>query len=372
MNHSLLASALAHPATMMTFTLPEWDLLIRQARLADLLPRLAALAQHHGLNDQLPVEVRPHFEAARRWAHAQHEQVERELRELLRTLSVLQIPMVVLKGAAYIAARQPAAMGRTVSDLDILVPRAHLSEVEAQLLLNGWAGTHLHPYDQRYYRQWMHELPPMVHVRRGTSLDVHHHILPLTAAPRIPIDELWRPIRAVEGYSGLYTLSPIDQVLHSLAHLTFNDDLSHGLRDLSDLHLLLGAQAPTAPFWEELIERSAVLDLRGPLALALELCRRLLNTPLPEPMRHWLEHQAPGRRARRWLLPTLWCRALESQHPSQRPPGAAAAQFALYLRAHALRMPPHLLLPHLGSKLLRHWQDSVQHRQNAQEPTVRL
>ncbi len=37
------------------------------------------------------------------------------------------------------------------------------------------------PYDDLYYRRWMHELPPLVHSERGQLVDVHHTILPLTA-----------------------------------------------------------------------------------------------------------------------------------------------------------------------------------------------
>ena len=55
---------------------------------------------------------------------------------------------------------------------------------EAALMLDGWASGHRSAYDQRYYRTWMHELPPMQHIQRGTVLDVHHAIAPLM--PRAP------------------------------------------------------------------------------------------------------------------------------------------------------------------------------------------
>ena len=54
-------------------------------------------------------------------------------------------------------------------------------EVEGALMLHGWSTTHHDAYDQRYYRKWMHELPPLKHNTRGTVLDVHHAILPVTA-----------------------------------------------------------------------------------------------------------------------------------------------------------------------------------------------
>jgi hypothetical protein len=64
------------------------------------------------------------------------------------------------------------------SDVDVLVPRDRLADVEAALMLAGWASTNPSEYDQHYYRRWMHELPPLQHIRRQTVLDVHHAILP--------------------------------------------------------------------------------------------------------------------------------------------------------------------------------------------------
>ncbi|MDT1852626.1 nucleotidyltransferase family protein, partial [Acinetobacter baumannii] len=93
-------------------------------------------------------------------------------------------PLILLKGSAYAMAGLDAGRGRLFSDVDILVPKPRLDEVEAALMLHGWASTHLDPYDQRYYREWMHEIPPKVHVRRGISIDVHHAIMPETAADR--------------------------------------------------------------------------------------------------------------------------------------------------------------------------------------------
>jgi hypothetical protein len=59
-----------------------------------------------------------------------------------------------------------------------------LPQAESALMLDGWATTHHDPYDQRYYRRWMHELPPFQHIHRLTTLDVHHGILPDTARLR--------------------------------------------------------------------------------------------------------------------------------------------------------------------------------------------
>ena len=79
-------------------------------------------------------------------------------------------------------AGRPAASGRVFADVDILIAQPLLGEAESLLTLQGWMSDKLDAYDQRYYRQWMHELPPLQHMRRSSVIDVHHAILPETAA----------------------------------------------------------------------------------------------------------------------------------------------------------------------------------------------
>ncbi|WP_204329989.1 nucleotidyltransferase family protein, partial [Proteus mirabilis] len=55
-----------------------------------------------------------------------------------RALAPLDVPVVLLKGTAFAAAGLSPARGRNIGDLDILVPRDRLDEVEAALLAAGW------------------------------------------------------------------------------------------------------------------------------------------------------------------------------------------------------------------------------------------
>src|SRR5581483_1442714 len=180
-----------------------------------------------------------HLEAARLVCEAQHAAMRREVDEIAAALAPLGVPVILLKGAAYLHARLPAADGRVFSDVDILVPKATLPRVESALMLAGFATTHHHPYDQRYYRRWMHELPPMQHVKRMTILDVHHTIVPETARVHPDAAELIRSAVALAGRPDLAVLAPADMVLHSATHLFHNEELTHGLRDLVDLDALL-------------------------------------------------------------------------------------------------------------------------------------
>ena len=98
-----------------------------------------------------------------------------------RALAPLGCPVILLKGTAFVAAGLEAGQGRAIGDLDILVPRDRLDDVEAALLAAGWEWVKPDPYDDAYYRRWMHELPPLIHRERDRMIDVHHTILPLTA-----------------------------------------------------------------------------------------------------------------------------------------------------------------------------------------------
>ena len=212
--------ALRHAARLLTFTLPQWEILIREARRANLLARVALALDQLGLLHQVPAAPRAHLIAARTLAQAQADAVRREVAFIDRALAATDVPVVLLKGAAYLIAGLSAARGRVFSDIDILVPRAALAKVEADLMRSGWATIKTTAYDQRYYRQWMHELPPFRHVSRQTVLDVHHAILPITARLKPDSVKLLASSRPVAGQPRLHVLAPVDMVLHSGTHLT--------------------------------------------------------------------------------------------------------------------------------------------------------
>lgn len=349
MRQDLLRHALNDIDRAVHLPLRDWDLLLRQARSADLLARLATLIERAGKLADVAPQPRAHLESALVLAEAQGTAVRREVEHVRLAVNSLGIDLVLLKGGAYLMAGLPASQGRLFSDLDILVPQDRLAEVEATLMLNGWATTHHDPYDQRYYRRWMHELPPMLHIRRMTVLDVHHAIVPATASLKPSSAALLAAARPLPDQLGLRVLAPADMVLHSATHLFYNEEFSHGLRDMSDLDLLLRHFMQEGDFWPGLISRAHELGLNRPLYYCLRYCKRLFATPIPESL--LAEAGTHGTTAR--LMDKLWLRVLGSLHPSARDIGSAAAGQLLYLRAHWHRMPPWLLAYHLCMKSLR-------------------
>lgn len=352
MRQCLLISTLVHPEVVSTYTLPEWDLLVRQARAAHLLARLFVVLERGGLADLVPARPRLHLESAWVVAERQREAIRLEAAVLRRVLGELRVPALLLKGAAYVVADLPIAAGRSLSDIDILVPKQSLPDVEAALMRAGWMTTSSDAYDQRYYRSWMHEIPPLRHLKRGTVLDVHHAIVPASARIRADSEAMRTAAVAIPGASGSMMLMPTDMVLHSATHLFHEGETEKALRDLVDLdslmrHFATGRDA----FWSELLDRARRVGLTRHLHYALRFTKRILATPVPDALIESACTHAPVRPIG-LTMDALYTRAFLPPHPSCGGAGATAARAALYVRGHWLRMPAALLVRHLARKAL--------------------
>lgn len=351
MTADILTFVLGQPERLKRLSLADWDLLIRQARRAQLLARLERICAGRGWLADIPPGPHRHLEAARYHCERQHCEVRWEVDRIRSALASVETPIVLLKGAAYVVAGLPPASGRLFADIDIMVPRGRLAEVETALGARGWVTQAQDSYDQRYYRTWMHELPPLRHVTRGTMLDVHHTITPPTSRAAVDADKLFAAARPIDAGQNLLVLSPVDMVLHSAAHLFQEGEFDHGLRDLVDFDDLLRDFGRDLAFWPSLADRAAELGLGRPLYYAMQHARRILSTSVPGEFAAALDRYRPGPLAGRAMAASLRI-ALKPDHPACNGYFTPLARGFLYLRAHYLRMPLNLLVPHLVRKAL--------------------
>ena len=356
-----LVAALRDPASVAALDGPRWSALISVARaevlLGTLACRLADIA--------VPDDIRALLDAARIAADQAQVHALWEAEMCRRALAPLGIATVLLKGTAYAAAGLPNAAGRQIGDLDILVPRDRLDEAETALLAAGWEWVKDDPYDQHYYRDHMHELPPLIHRERDRLIDVHHTILPLTAKPTPDAAAMLAnsipPSRLREGPGvglsdennaipkappptppasgrGVSTLSPTDMICHAAAHLIADGDLAGGLRNLWDIDQLLRHFAAIDPdFWQALATRAHHHQLSPAVHRAARLAHRLYATPIPP------EWEAPAPFDRHFAAHLL---ARDDWGRETRP----LMRLAFYIRSHLLRMPLPMLLHHLWTK----------------------
>ena len=344
-----LVRALRVPEDAAAFGAREWDLAVRAGRRSALLAALAArLREGPGL-EAAPPAVRRHLEGALRLAAHHARALRHEAAVVREALAPLGVPLVLLKGAAYVLGGLPPAPGRLVADLDLLLPRAALPEAERLLFRRGWLTAEPDPYDQRYYREWMHEVPPLRHAARGTVLDLHHALVPPTG--RLGRDPGDVAARARGIGDGLRVPAPEDLVVHAALHRLGDGEHERALRDLWDLDRMLRAWGRDAAFREALEARAAEFRAERAVAYALRAAYAVFATPIPGPLLARLERRGRCRAGARVVVPLLLRAADPARPPAWR--GEGAARLAMYVRGHWTRMPARLLLPHLARKAWR-------------------
>lgn len=361
----LLLAALTTPSILTKFELNDWNSLIRQARRTNLLSRVAVKSEELGIIECLPQKVADSLHAALYLAANNRRVIEWEIRCIRRALENVNTPIILLKGAAYAAAKLPAADGRIAGDIDIMVSEERLSEVEAALLANGWSQIKFSDYDQRYYRKWSHELPPLVHDQRRTVIDVHHTILPRTSRLKPDVSKLWQRALDLDDV-GMKVLGHQDMVLHSAAHLFQDGDLGFAIRDLVDLADLLNFFGKDPEFSESLVDRAYEHQLQRPLFYAMRYCQMLLDLNVPETVAGAISSAAPAKPILGLMDRTI-PRALLPDDPDSLAKSRANAATMLYLRSHWLRMPPWLLAAHLTRKSVMQFVASLEQKREEKQ-----
>jgi hypothetical protein len=346
MGRSLLDIIVA-PPLLPDLTPSEQTEVIRQARNTGLLGFLQARIGA----DKVSGNLADHLLSAKVHSDYNNQVLTWEINRLEKALAPLSGPVILLKGAAYKALDLGLAEGRLASDVDLLVPRSQLAEAEALLLAAGWQTASADDYEQHYYREWMHELPPLQHEDRGTVVDLHHTILPLTSRITPDPEKLISSALPMDN-SPFFTLSPEDTVLHRATHLFYDGDLRDSLRELVDIHELITTYSPHQGFENRLSQRARELDLGKPLYYALYFCRNLLGTSISEAVVAELRKCA-NRPPLRQLLCFLMERQLTSLSPGQRGWRTKISGWILFLRSHWIKMPPLLLARHLFTQIRR-------------------
>jgi Uncharacterised nucleotidyltransferase len=347
----LLVNALRDPASTRSLDADGWTALVAMARAEQLIGTLA----HRLQADAVPTKVSEILDDARVNAEHQRRSALWEADCAARALADYDGKVVLLKGTAYVAAGLKAGEGRHIGDLDILVARDDLPQVEALLLeKGGWEWVKEDAYDDAYYRDHMHELPPLIHKDRDRMIDVHHTILPLTAGPRpdagalrghaiaCPLNSNRSSIRGQSKDSPrigrLHILSPTDMVIHCATHLIADGDLAGGLRNLWDFHCLTTEFSEIDDqFWVDLQARAKHHGLWQAVHTAARLAHALYGTAIPESLR--IRGNSDFLFIRRLTARDSWGR-----------PTRKFTRLIFYIRSHLLRMPPLMLARHLFTK----------------------
>ena len=341
---ALLGQVVTDPRRLRDLSGSQLSELIDAAERARLLGWLLAQLDAQAVPLEPTVWLTDRLVAVRTRAGEYERAVRWEIDRIHRAFWNCSFPWVLLKGAAYVAMALPPGRGRRVADIDVLVPHEYVGDAEAALRQWGWEFGPLDSYDTRYYREWMHELPPMIHSERKSVVDLHHAILPRTSRLHPSSARLIERSVPLEG--GGRVLCAAHMVLHTAAHLFHDGEITGAIRDLIDLDALLRVFSRDGCFWGDLVREGGALELTRPAYYGLRHASRWLGTPIgteaAAAMRGWKPAAAVDR-----LMDLLVDRTLVGSS------GSSAAAYALYVRSHWLRMPPQLLARHLMRKSVR-------------------
>lgn len=214
----------------------KWNALLRVLREKSLTASFYNRLRMKNIHSLIPDYCTNSFTSAVRFADAQAHQTFIQAKKLSSLLSDYDIPFIFLKGAAYTLGGNANGVGRLMTDIDICVVRGNIDTLENVLLNHKWSFKDMDEHDDKYYRAWSHELPPLKNDQEGVVLDVHHTLVPPVKGRFLNINELVSSSVKCDAFN-----VPSNEwlILHSALHLIINEDVDNGLRDLTDIFTLL-------------------------------------------------------------------------------------------------------------------------------------
>lgn len=255
----------------------RWALLIEEAEAESLLPFLArwlnASAENRNTFALAVGRIRPILAtiAARNLVLAE------ELTRLLRRLRAERLPCIPFRGPALAEYLYGDVTLRTMSDLDILVPRNRLSDVGGILAGLGYREIDRRPGFARAYSytlEFVKESPPRV------CVEPHWTIAYPPFADLVDMDAVWQ--RAVPGTVGgvdTLLLSRTDLLLHLCFHLIHKGEQAP-LLWWYELDLVIRKE-PDSLDWTQVLHIARQTGQGELLAGLLSEVRALFGSPIP-------------------------------------------------------------------------------------------
>ena len=329
----------------------QWQFIIQILRESNLLASCYVRLERENALVNLPEFALKHMKSAYMYSQRQAKQVEYECQEIIKTLKAVEIDPIFLKGASYTLRKSINSRGRVYSDIDILVKKSDIEVAEETLLQQGWRGQKLTRYDDKYFRKWTHEIPPMFHVRRGTVLDLHHHIILPISGRKTNLSLLTADLLTTE--SGALVLSVEAAILHSAVHLTLNDDVSNAYRDILDIVSLIESHQ-NDDFWQNLQTLAIKCNFSQELYICLKLANKIAGINCPKEMIKALRGQNNKfnlAKLNDWFIEQVFYYAILPHSQLIQTKHHKIALWWVYLRGHVKKMPLKVLIPHACTKI---------------------
>jgi len=324
-----------------------WEYIIQVLRETNLLASCYYRLKAENKIEELPFFALKHMKSAVTYSERQAKQVQFECKIIDEILSSVGITPLFLKGAGYTLRKSRNSLGRVYSDIDVLVDKSEIDAAEQSLSDNGWRSKPVSIYDDKYYREWSHEIPPMLNLQRGTIIDLHHNIVLPISGKNPPLKILTNDPCETEESGRV--LSVVSAIIHSSVHLVINEDVSKGYRDLLDISTLIEDNESTA-FWEELYSKSTTLGFIAEVYVCLILCQKIAKTEVPGCILEKFALEV-GTPFNNWFINNVYYLAIQPHSELIQTFKHKLAVFIVMILGHFKKMPLKVLIPHTIHKL---------------------
>jgi len=195
-----------------------------------------------------------------------------QLNQMIATLSAHNIPLILLKGAAFAEVLYSADAPRTSNDLDILIQKKHWEKAVSAIktVMNYTEKPQPDVFGDLY------ELSFTPKNKIGAALDLHSSLThPLLF--NICEEQLWENSVVHPSFTneGVRTLSPEHALIHQALHAY--KDMNFGKYNLVDSHEIISAQSP------DIVKTIAIAKKWGasvPLFTLLKNCTEIMGSDI--------------------------------------------------------------------------------------------
>lgn len=256
----------------------NWKYLIDTASWHGVLPLLCHNLSRIGA-DTVPSTPLQQLRARFRTNSVRNLRLAADLLKILQFLEANGISAVAFKGPALAVVAYGNLALREFLDLDVLVQEKDFPKAKALFLAHGYKPwRELTPQEETQHFRSNHAYT-LVRSQDGLRLDLHWRITQERYAFGLDVESLWsRSTRTSFFGRDVLSMQPEDLLLVLCLH--GSKHCWERLAWICDVTELM--RANPALDWNEIMRRSAALNIEKAVMLGLDLARELLDAPLPE------------------------------------------------------------------------------------------
>lgn len=244
------------------------------------------------LRIDIPGDLQSQLKNAFIWNVARNLLIGREISELIHCFHQNDIPVILLKGI-YLSEFVYANIGlRTMTDIDLLIPKEKVEKAIEVAQTNGFIPDR--PYLPDADGILHYHAPPMA--KEGVAIELHWSLTRSSILPGIDTTGLWKRSQTfLWNGVDVQALGLSDLVLHLVIHAAYGHHFFHQLRSLYDLDLVIRKFGNELQ-WDEIIRICQDWQAEKGSYLAFRLAKELLDTAIPEIVMQqlcpsdWTEH----------------------------------------------------------------------------------